>query len=93
MGDSMPTLQDLESEIIRLMPTALDIVADVVDQPGTSMESYDAILAVAEANPPLLFLAVVRCAAGFAHTADLAGKDVRALGRKPRPRKRATTPS
>jgi len=79
--DADTILRGTEAEIGRLMPTALDMIASVVDNPGTSLEVYDGLLAVAEAESPLLLLAIVRAGAGLAHIADLDGRGLRALAK------------
>ena len=73
------TLEVAEALIAKLMPTALEMVASVIDEPGTSLESYGRLLAVAEQESPLLMLAMTRCAAGMATVADMASADVRSL--------------
>lgn len=78
-----PSLRDVEAEIGLLMPVALDMVATVVESPGTSMEAYDALLTVAEENPPLLFLAVLRVAAGLAAICEMTAEQIRSLEDNP----------
>jgi len=70
---------ELETEISRLMPLALDMIADVVDQPAMSIEDYEAITAVVELQSPVLFLALLRAGAGLAAISELYGDQVRAL--------------
>ncbi len=77
--DTQSTLQATEAEIARLMPTALDIVAAIVDEPATSWDTYAGTLEVAEQNSPLLLLAMARAAAGMASIAELTSDQVRAL--------------
>jgi len=72
-------LAEIESELVRLMPTALDMVATVVDAPASDLDTYDGLLTVAEANSPLLLLAVIRVAAGMTVIAEMSGEQVRAL--------------
>ena len=80
MRDQLPdSIEVAEALIGKLMPTALDMIAATVDSPGTSLEAYDATLAVAETQSPLLFLALIRCAAGLATIGDLTGDHIRAL--------------
>lgn len=76
-GDSV--LADIEASISLVMPTALDVIATVVEAPAGDLTTYDRLLGVAEANPPTLFLALVRCAAGLAAIAEMDGTQVRAL--------------
>lgn len=76
--DSGPITQ-LDVEIGKLMPMALDMIGDVVDAPGMSVEDYEAITAVVETQSPVLFLALLRAAAGLAAIVELSGDDVRAL--------------
>lgn len=84
MGEpTQPSLRDIEAEIGLLMPIALDMIATVVESPGTSVETYDATLTVAEQNPPLLFLAILRAAAGLAAISELTGDDIRSLENGP----------
>lgn len=80
-SDADTILRGLQAEIGRLMPTALDMIGTVVDDPGTSLDVYDGLISVAEAESPLLLLAIVRAAAGLAAIAELTGREVRQLGR------------
>lgn len=84
-ADADTILRGLETEIGRLMPTALDMIASVVDQPGTSLDVYDGLIAVAEAESPLLLLAVIRAGAGMAAIAEMTARDVRSLAKVPDP--------
>lgn len=79
--DAESILAETNAVIGRLMPTALDMIATVVADPGASLESYDALTAVAEQESPLLLLAILRAAAGLAHVLEMTPADVRALGR------------
>lgn len=72
-------LADLEAHISELMPTALDMIGTIVDTPGSDINTYDRLLSVAEMNPPVLVLAILRCAAGLAAVSDMTGDQVRAL--------------
>lgn len=69
----------LEAEISLLMPMALDLVGTVVDSPGMDLDDYEALTAVVESQSPVLFLALLRTAAGLAHIAEMTGDAVRAL--------------
>lgn len=71
---------DLEREIGRLMPTALDMIATVTDNPGGNWDLYSGLLEVCEAHSSILLLAVLRTAAGLAAIGEMDGKQVRALG-------------
>lgn len=80
MREAMPsTLQATQVAIGALMPTALEMVASIVADPGTSLEGYDALVAVAEQESPLLLLAVLRVAAGLATVAEMDSDQVLAL--------------
>lgn len=72
-------IRAVEVQISQLMPTALDMIADVVDQPAMELADYEAITAVVETQSPLLFLALLRCAAGMAAVAGMTGDQTRAL--------------
>lgn len=76
-GDS--TLRSIERLIGTLMPTALDMIATIVDEPAGNLDSYNRLLTVAEAESPVLLLAVLRTAAGLAAIAEMSGADVRSL--------------
>lgn len=78
-----PSLRDVEAEIALLMPVALDMIATTVEDPATSLETYDALLTVAENNPPLLFLAILRVAAGLAAVCEMTPEQIRSLDDKP----------
>ena len=69
----------LEREIGLIMPMALDLVATVVETPAMGPEDYEAVTAVVESQSPVLFLALLRIAAGFAAIADMDPDQVRAL--------------
>lgn len=69
----------METHLSLLMPTALDMIATVVDTPASDLDTYDRLLQVAEANSPALVLAILRCAAGLAAVSDMSGDQVRAL--------------
>lgn len=77
--DATGTITALEAEISQLMPMALDMIATVVDSPGMELEDYEALTAVVETQSPVLFLALLRTAAGLAAIAELSGDDVQAL--------------
>lgn len=84
MGQPTPTsIKDLETEISLVMPTALDIIAEVVADPGMTLERYETFLTLAEANPGTLFLALLRVSAGLAAIADMTPDQIRDLGATP----------
>lgn len=72
-------LSQMEAHISLLMPTALDMIATIVETPGSDLDTYDQLLQVVEAHPPALMLAILRCAAGLAAVSDMSGDQVRAL--------------
>lgn len=72
-------LRATEHLIGTLMPTALDMIASVVEDPTSSLDNYDRLLTVAEVNSPVLLLAVLRCAAGLAAIGEVTAADIRAL--------------
>lgn len=78
--DAESILLTTHREIGRLLPTALDMIATVVEDPGGTLENYDRLLTVAEAESPLLLLAVLRAAAGFAAVMEATPEDIRAFG-------------
>lgn len=77
--DAESILRSTEYEIGRLMPTALDMIASIVDKPGTDLDTYRRLSEVAEVGSDLVLFAVLRAAAGLAAIAELTGAEVRAL--------------
>lgn len=76
-GDS--TLRSVERLIGTLMPTALEMIASVVDAPTSTLDDYERLTVIAETQSPVLILALVRTAAGLAAISDMTGNDVRSL--------------
>lgn len=72
-------IADFETTIAAIMPTALDIIATIVDQPAMDLDAYERLVDVAAASGPPVVLALARAAAGLAYTLDLSGDAVRAL--------------
>lgn len=77
--DTTSTLQATEAEIARLLPTALDVIAEIVANPATDWDTYSGTLELADTNSPLLLLAIARAAAGIAAIAELEPDQIRAL--------------
>lgn len=73
------SLAELEQTLGQVMPTALDMIAAVVEDPGTDWDTYSGTLETIDQGGPLLPLAILRAAAGIAHAADFTADDVRAL--------------
>ena len=73
------TAESVQAEVQRLMPTALDMIATVVDAPAFDFEVWSGLMEVAEQNSPLLMIALLRNAAGLAAILDLTGDQVRGL--------------
>ncbi len=72
-------IEAVQAEVARLLPTALDLVAAVVESPAPSWDVYAGTLEVAEQSSGLLLIAVLRVAAGLAAILDMTGDQVRAL--------------
>lgn len=73
-------IEAAQAEVMRLMPTALDLIAAVVESPAPSWDVYAGTLEVADQQSGLLMIAVLRAAAGLASILDMTGDQVRALG-------------
>lgn len=72
-------LADFERTLGEIMPTALDMIAAVVEAPGTDWDTYSGTLEVLDAAGPLLPLAILRAAAGIAAIAEISPGEIRAL--------------
>lgn len=74
------TLRQIEHLIGTLMTTAMDMIATVVEDPSSSLENYERLMSVVEAESPVLLLAVLRAAAGLAYVADMSPQEIRLMG-------------
>lgn len=72
-------LAEFERTLGQIMPTALDMIAAVVEAPGTDWDTYSGTLETIDQGGPLLPLAILRAAAGIAHVAELRPDQIRAL--------------
>ena len=77
VGES--AIEAVQAEVERLMPTALDLIASVVESPAPSWDVYAGTLEVAEQSSGLLLIAVLRAAAGLAAILEMDGAMVRKL--------------
>lgn len=72
-------LAEFERTLGQIMPTALDMIASVVESPGTDWDTYAATLEVLDQAGPMLPLAILRAAAGMATAAEITADQVRQL--------------
>ena len=78
--DQTSVLAAAEASIVELMPTVADIVATIVENPKMDFDDYAGLLEAAEVQGPLLFITLVRLAAGLAAIAECTPEQVRLLG-------------
>lgn len=81
--DPAEVLRELEAQIADLMPVAADMIATTMENLAPDLEAYEALLTVAEEQPPQLLMAILRTAAGLAHISDFTPAQMRALNDPP----------